>query len=198
MFAGSETTWVCYIRPWKPTTVTEIRSIVTALSPHSSNASSELQQEINMHFPITGSDHRLGEIYFYEVGRLRYLNACMKESRIRPPFDSMYKRIFRPAGAIICGQIVPGSTIFRCNLWILQRKKAFFWRWCQYCRPERWLEEREMVKGCNVHIFQFGGGNHVCSGRNISILEISKLIAALIRKFEVCSPGQWFVRSKLM
>lgn len=39
---------------------------------------------------------------------------------------------------------------------------------------------------------QFGGGAHVCIGRNLALLEINKVVPRLVRdyKFEMVNPGK--------
>lgn len=108
----------------------------------------------------------------------------------------MYERIVPPAGAIICGHFVPGGTVVGCNPWVVQRNKTIFGEDVDTYRPERWLEDSERVKEMHRSMFQFGGGKHVCLGKNISILEISKLVPSLIRHFEVCSPCRRVARGQ--
>jgi cytochrome P450 len=65
-------------------------------------------------------------------------------------------------------------------------------------RPERWLYNEELcktdigkqgeesrVKEMNGTMFQFGMGSRTCIGKNISLLEIYKLVPSMLRRFEV-------------
>lgn len=53
-------------------------------------------------------------------------------------------------------------------------------------RPERWLtEDAEKLKLMHRSMFQFGGGEHICLGRHISLLEIFKVVPTLLRMYEV-------------
>ena len=40
--------------------------------------------------------------------------------------------------------------------------------------------------------FQFGGGSHLCIGRNLALLEMNKLLPQLIRRYhmELVNPGK--------
>ncbi|CAI4213403.1 unnamed protein product [Parascedosporium putredinis] len=42
------------------------------------------------------------------------------------------------------------------------------------------------------YMFQFGGGAHVCIGRNLALLEINKVIPRIIRDYdlELVNPSQ--------
>jgi hypothetical protein len=56
-------------------------------------------------------------------------------------------------------------------------------------RPERWEvrgpEDEARVKTMNGTMLQFGMGSRTCIGKNISLLEIYKLVPTMLRRFEV-------------
>ena len=52
--------------------------------------------------------------------------------------------------------------------------------------PERWIEaNKEELKEMNGNMFQFGAGSRTCIGKNISLLEVYKLVPSFLRRFEV-------------
>jgi cytochrome P450 len=53
-------------------------------------------------------------------------------------------------------------------------------------RPERWLEIEATGRGTDVerYFFAFGMGTRTCIGKNISLLEMSKLVPQMLRKFD--------------
>ncbi|KAG9618435.1 hypothetical protein KCU69_g23174, partial [Aureobasidium melanogenum] len=69
-------------------------------------------------------------------------------------------------------------------------------------RPERWIEADAMkLKEMKATMFQFGAGARTCIGKNISLLEIYKLVPTFLRTFEIemdCDDWKtrnaWFVR----
>lgn len=71
-------------------------------------------------------------------------------------------------------------------------------------RPERWLESGvQQLKDMERCFIPFGLGTRTCIGKNISILEMSKVIPQLVRryKFEVLEQqmpytNHWFVKQK--
>ena len=126
---------------------------------------------------------------YADVRPLPYLNACFQETfRMHPAFGFNYERVVGPSGTTICGTFVPGGTIVGVNPWVVQRDPGIYGRDSHIYRPERWLEASdEKVKEMGRTLFQFGAGEHICLGKNISILEMYKLVPCLMKSFYVSS-----------
>lgn len=78
------------------------------------------------------------------------------------------------------------------NGWVVHRDKGTFGDDIEQYRPERWLEaSKEKLNEMNRTMFQFATGNHICLGRNISLLEIYKLVPSVMRTFRVRSTPLW-------
>ena len=125
-----------------------------------------------------------------ESQKLPYLDACIKEAfRLHPAAGLPLERIVPPQGATICGEHIAGGTIVGCSAWVLHRRPEIFGDRVDEYVPERWLEENtsaEKLKEMNGTMFQFGAGARTCIGKNISLLEIYKLVPSFLRRFEVC------------
>jgi hypothetical protein len=97
------------------------------------------------------------------------------------------ERIVPKQGAEICGEVIPGGTIVGCNAWVIHRRAEVFGEDAEIYRPERWLEAdpdvRRKMEGSMLH---FGMGARTCIGKNISLLEIYKLVPSFLRRFQVC------------
>ena len=72
------------------------------------------------------------------------------------------------------------------NPWVTQRDKATFGEDVDTFRPERWVtQDEDKVRAMERAMFVFGGGNHICLGKNVALMEIYKLVPSLLRMFEV-------------
>jgi cytochrome P450 len=123
-----------------------------------------------------------------EVQDLPYLSAVIKESlRCHPAAGLPLERVVPPRGIHVCGHYLPGGTIVGCSAWTVHRDAQVFGPEPGEFRPERWLEEAtEAQRGKMAnYLFSFGAGARTCVGRNISFLEMYKLVPALLRTFEV-------------
>ena len=135
----------------------------------------------------TVQNHPSGLISWNESQNLPYLDACIKEAfRIHPAAGLPLERVTPPQGADICGRHIPGGTIVGCSAWVIHRRPEIYGDDIDHYRPERWLEaDKEKLKEMNANMFQFGAGSRTCIGKNISLLEIYKLVPTFLRRFEV-------------
>jgi cytochrome P450 len=142
------------------------------------------------------SDYETGLVTWTESQRLPYLDACVKEAfRMHPAAGLPLERIVPEAGSeIVAGVVVPGGTIVGCSAWVIHRRPEIFGEDVDVFRPERWLvdesvadraAEERRIKEMNGMMFQFGAGSRTCIGKNISLLEIYKVVPSLLRRFEV-------------
>lgn len=88
-------------------------------------------------------------------------------------------RIVPPSGATICGEYFPPGVTVGCNPYIVHRDRGVFGEDADVFRPERWLEEKR-AKEMDKSIITFGGGNRTCVGKNISLMEMQKLVPQLV------------------
>jgi hypothetical protein len=140
------------------------------------------------------SDLETGLVTWTESQKLPYLDACVKEAfRLHPAAGLPLERIVPEPGVEICGTWVKGGTIVGCSAWIIHMNKEVFGEDVEVYRPERWLvdenknkeEEERRIKEMNGTMFQFGMGSRTCIGKNISLLEVYKLVPSMLRRFEV-------------
>ncbi|KAK3109714.1 hypothetical protein LTR53_016727 [Teratosphaeriaceae sp. CCFEE 6253] len=102
--------------------------------------------------------------------------------RVRPAVGLNITRLVPPEGAEIDGKRVPGGTRVALNAWVLHRDAGVFGRDAKVYRPERWLEGD--ARNMERFMFQFGGGSHLCIGKNLALLEMNKTLPLLFRDFE--------------
>lgn len=149
---------------------------------------------------------------FAEAQKLPYLQAVLKESlRLHPATGLPLWREVPAGGATLCGRYFPAGTSVGVNSWVAHRNRDTWGEDADEFRPERWINSNEdQLREMNAMFMPFGLGSRTCIGKNISLLEISKLIPLIVRKFdivlsrpveagkktELASRCTWFVKQK--
>lgn len=129
-------------------------------------------------------------IPFSIAHELPYLQACIKEAfRMHPAARWAPERVVPASGATICGHFIPAGTVVGVNAWVIHRRTDIFGEDVHKFRPERWLEDGgsppEKIKEMERMLLQFGSGNYTCIGKHISLLEMCKLVPAVLSKYQV-------------
>lgn len=122
-----------------------------------------------------------------EAQKLPYLDAVVQESfRLHPAPGLILERVVPPQGMQIVDEFIPGGTIVGCNAWVVHRRPEVFGVDVEAFRPERWIEATpEKLKEMKSTMLHFGAGARTCIGKNISLLEIYKLVPSFLRRFEL-------------
>ncbi|CAG8980606.1 hypothetical protein HYALB_00013761, partial [Hymenoscyphus albidus] len=131
----------------------------------------------------------------YQVLKNPSLQAVIKEAlRIHPPVGQTLERIVPAQGlGLPDGRVIPSGTIVGMNPWVVTRNKEIHGEDVEVFRPERWLkseDESEDTAEARLKIlkdvdFIFGGGNRVCTGKNLALTEMSKVTATLFGRYEM-------------
>ncbi|KAK9446818.1 cytochrome P450 family protein [Limtongia smithiae] len=125
-------------------------------------------------------------VTYRESLTMPYLQAVLKESfRIHGATGFPLERIVPSSGATINGKYFPAGSVVGVNSWVLHYDKEIYGDDVETFRPERWLVEEDQYRKMDRCIFSFGGGARTCIGKNISIMEMSKLVPELIRNFDI-------------
>jgi len=138
---------------------------------------------------------------------LPYLAAVIKEAvRLHPAVGFLMERHVPAEGLEVEGYHIPGGTIVGINPWVTNRLPVFGSE-PENFNPDRWLtaSEGQLKEMDNVWEFNFGAGSRKCIGRNISWIEIHKVIPELLRQYrveltypekewQICN--RWFVQQK--
>ncbi|RTE73715.1 hypothetical protein BHE90_011852 [Fusarium euwallaceae] len=124
-------------------------------------------------------------ISFSEAQKMPYTQAVIKEAlRMHPATGLILGRVVPPAGATLAGQYFPPGTVVGINSWVAHANQDVFGPDVNVFRPERWLEEEVVVKRRDAYFMTFGQGSRTCIGKNISIMELSKVLPQIIRHFD--------------
>ncbi|KAL2439225.1 Cytochrome P450 monooxygenase [Exophiala dermatitidis] len=82
--------------------------------------------------------------------------------------------------------ILPPGTIVGINPWVFHRSPNVFGPDAEQWNPSRWLTEHEkQTKHMEHSLLAFGAGKRSCLGKNIAMLELHKLVPALLLKFNL-------------
>lgn len=140
-----------------------------------------------------------------ETQAMPYMQAVIKESlRLHPATGLTLARKVPKGGATISGEFFPEGATVGINTWVAHYNRDIFGPDARFFRPERWIESDEKTLSVmEQYNFPFGLGSRGCMGKNISLLEIGKVIPQLIRRFdfeleepqkELHCLNYWFVR----
>ncbi|KAL4915852.1 putative benzoate 4-monooxygenase cytochrome P450 [Aspergillus aurantiobrunneus] len=165
------------------TTAILLRTILYNLLKHPSTMRKLLDE-----LRTAASSHAISPIVTWKQSRqLPYLDACIKEAgRIHPPFGLPLERIVPPGGVTLCGEFLPQGTIVGMNAWVVHRDEGVFGAAPERWRPERWLVGDEgAVQRMENSLLTFGHGHRSCIGKNISHLEVYKLVPTLLQAYEI-------------
>lgn len=98
------------------------------------------------------------------------------------------------------------QSIVGTNIWVAHRNSDIFGGDASVFRPERWdpaITPEDKLREMEHYWLPFGAGTRTCIGKNISILEIAKLVPQLLRRYdfellqkEVKYTNMWFVKQK--
>ncbi|PNS18763.1 Isotrichodermin C-15 hydroxylase [Sphaceloma murrayae] len=139
---------------------------------------------------------------YAEAQSLPYLQACIKEGlRMHPATGLPLMRIVPAGGATLAGHYFPPGSEVGVNSWVAHRNKRVFGEDAAQFMPERWLESSERSSMMERYFMTFGAGSRTCIGKNISLLEIGKVVPELVRRFdfelvrqELRTENNWFVK----
>ena len=144
-------------------------------------------------------------VTFAEAQELKYFQAVLKEAlRMHPAVGLLLERVVPKGGAEVDDVFLPEGTVIGMNPWVASRDKSTYGDDANDFRPERWLDaDEKRLKTMDRNFLAFGAGARTCLGKNISLLEMSKLVPQLLRyfDFELTNPEKtwtlhdyWFVR----
>ncbi|KAK1813004.1 hypothetical protein LTR12_012603 [Friedmanniomyces endolithicus] len=122
-----------------------------------------------------------------ECQALPYLNAVIKEAlRLNPALALPMERVVPASGLQIGDTFLPPGTIVGINPWVLHRDPRIFGADAEEWQPQRWLsDDAEKVRYMDHHLLSFGAGKRTCLGRNIAMLELAKVVPALLLRYEM-------------
>ncbi|POY70792.1 hypothetical protein BMF94_6204 [Rhodotorula taiwanensis] len=119
--------------------------------------------------------------------KLDYFQACLKETlRLHPAVPWVLPRIIPPGGAsVACHHFAAGVEVAM-SPYVFPRRKEAYGDDAEMFRPERWLEATaEEKKRFDRNLLTFGQGNRICVGKNIALMELSKLAPSVLYRYNL-------------
>ena len=167
------------------TTAIGLRAVIYFLlkSPDELSKLKDELRKANLSYPVS----------WKESQQLPYLDACIKEAfRLHPAIGLGLERKVPSTGLVLPdGFKLSRGTNVSVNAWVSSRQSVFGSDVDQYV-PERWLkgtnedqeEYKERLGRMKRAELVFGSGTRSCLGKNISLLEIYKIVPTLFLNFE--------------
>ncbi|SJX62584.1 related to Benzoate 4-monooxygenase [Sporisorium reilianum f. sp. reilianum] len=150
----------------------------------------KLRAEIN---EALESGNLSSPVKYAKGSQLEYLQACIKEAlRLSPPISMDLPRYVPQGGAVIGKNPhpIPAGTTVGISPYVLHRNTKAFGTDAEMYRPERWLEGgEEGRKALERFNMTFGGGSRACIGKNISLMELSKIIPEILLRYDIKKPA---------
>ncbi|KAF9890027.1 hypothetical protein FE257_006707 [Aspergillus nanangensis] len=136
-------------------------------------------------------------VTYAECLQLQYLQAVIKEAlRLHPAVQMPLERIVPEGGVTVCKVYLPAGTTVGVNPLVIHHNTDVFGADADKFRPERWIESPEaQLKAMERSFLAFGHGSRTCIGKNISILEMGKLVPQILRHFDVEWASDWKVHT---
>ncbi|KAI0178591.1 cytochrome P450 [Hypoxylon sp. FL1284] len=124
---------------------------------------------------------------FAQVSKLPYLNAVIKEGmRLFTVSTWPMERLVPAGGATIAGMFFAEGTTVGCLPLAVHHNIEVFGEDAHIYRPERWLiSDRERLRQMEAVHMGFSRGRRNCMGQNIALLQMKKVIPALVMKFKL-------------
>ncbi|KAK0619468.1 cytochrome P450 [Immersiella caudata] len=169
------------------TTATTLTSAIMylATAPHAYSTFKRVIQESI----ASGLVARDKPITFQAALGIPYLQAIIWESlRIRFPVNYGHYKSVPPGGDTINGIFLPAGTAIGHNSLAISRNEKIFGKDVNQFRPERFTapecdDELRAYRIRSIDIL-FGGGRWTCSGKQIAMYELNKLLFELFRRFD--------------
>ncbi|KAI8680890.1 Cytochrome P450 oxidoreductase [Fusarium keratoplasticum] len=129
-------------------------------------------------------------VSFSSANELPYLRAAIQEGmRLHPSVGQILSRSAPEGGALVGDYKLKANVQVGMSPWVLHRDPDVFPE-PDCFKPERWIIEEghsdeDALRRMNRSFFAFGHGTHTCSGKHISIMETTKLVATLLLKYDL-------------
>ncbi|CAM6125275.1 unnamed protein product [Calypogeia fissa] len=128
---------------------------------------------------------------YEELKNMHYLHAALMESmRLYPPVPGDMK-VARKADVWPDGTVVPANALAIYHPYTMGRLEELWGKDALQFKPERWLKEGMFVPQSPYKYTVFQAGPRVCLGKDMVLLQMKLVCAAIIPNFEICIPQDY-------
>ncbi|KAF7805693.1 cytochrome P450 94C1-like [Senna tora] len=141
---------------------------------------SRIREELDR---FMGPDEEIAS--FHQLREMHYLNAAVYESmRLYPPvqFDSKFAA---EDDVLPDGTFIRKGTRVTYHPYAMGRMERIWGPDCLEFRPERWLQDGVFLPECPFKYPVFQAGPRVCLGKELALVEMKSVVAALVRRFDI-------------
>uniref|UniRef100_A0AC35TWC5 Cytochrome P450 4c3 n=1 Tax=Rhabditophanes sp. KR3021 TaxID=114890 RepID=A0AC35TWC5_9BILA len=131
---------------------------------------------------VVGNDP--SDITFEQLGRLKYLECCLKESLRLYPSVPIYNRVL-DQDEVVDDKIIPRGTEILINAYLMHRD-AKYWPDPEAFRPERFTVEEANGRHPYAYL-PFSAGSRNCIGQRFALMEEKTVLVHLLSKFNIRS-----------
>ncbi|KAJ5919142.1 cytochrome P450 oxidoreductase [Penicillium verhagenii] len=144
----------------------------------------ELAKDLPLQRALQAELDALPDISTDQLSGLKFLDAIINETlRLHPLIPSGLQRMTPRQGIQIGDTYIPGDVMVAMPMHTLFRDERVFGRPNEFV-PERWTTEPELIKDASAFI-PFGAGPYVCVGKQLAFMEIRRVTAEILTRYDV-------------
>jgi cytochrome P450 len=124
---------------------------------------------------------------FADTKGLPYLDAVVKESmRLFSLLNWPMERLVPEGGATFCDHVLPAGVSVGVLPAAMHMDQSVYGSDVEIFRPERWLSgDADVTRKMEASFLGFSRGKRVCLGQNIAVVQLKKVVPAVVWRYEV-------------
>lgn len=153
-------------------------------------------ERLRSEIPAYDSGSEPEVVGFKDTREFSYLNAVVREAMRCHPGAAMCLERYVPKGGLNLpdGRHVPARCVVGMNPYIIGRNESVWGKDAEEFRPERWLRDealeteeqfQQRLRLMNNSDLTFGGGSRMCIGKHLGLLEVYKVLATIVSRYNV-------------
>lgn len=156
----------------------------------------QVWERLRSEIPSESSNSTPAVVSYKDTRGYLYLNAIVREALRCHPAVAMLLERYVPEGGLDLpnGLHVPTGCVVGMNPYVVARNKSVWGEDADVFRPERWLRNEKLeteeefekrLRLMNNTDLSFGGGSRICIGKHLGLLEVYKVLATLVSRYDI-------------